>query len=158
MKTLIVYASKHGCTAGAVRTLEERLLGEVSLVDIGNEKPQGVDLYDTVIVGGSIHAGSIQKKVRRFCDDNIDVLLEKRLGLFLCCMYEGDEEEKQFENSFDPRLRDHAAARGLFGGRFDFEKMNFFERAIVKKVAGVTESVSSLRPDAIEAFAEEIVG
>jgi menaquinone-dependent protoporphyrinogen oxidase len=68
-------------------------------------------------------------------------------------MYEGETAQKQFDEAYPAELRTHASASGLFRGAFDFDKMGFMEKAIVKKVAGVTESVDKLDIDTIEAFA-----
>ncbi|MCK5056889.1 MAG: hypothetical protein KAT34_09555 [Candidatus Aminicenantes bacterium] len=47
-------------------------------------------------------------------------------------------------------------AAGLFGGEFNFYMMNFLEKAIVKKVAGVTDSISKIKGDQINQFAAAI--
>ena len=67
MKTLILYATRHGCAEKCATKL-----------------------------GGSIHAGKIQKGVKDFCAKNLEVLKGKRLGLYLCCMEEGPKAEAQF--------------------------------------------------------------
>jgi len=157
MRTLIAYATNHGCSAAAAARLAARLGGDAVVVDLrDNDKPD-LARFDAVVVGGSIHAGQVQKAVRRFCAANAAALRGKRLGLFLCCMYEGDTARQQLEAAFPSELRAHASATGLFGGAFDFERMSFIERAIVKKVAGVSESVSRLDEAAIERFAAELL-
>ncbi len=40
---------------------------------------------------------------------------------------------------------------------FDFDRMNFLERKIVKKVAGVEGSISRISEEAIERFAADLV-
>jgi len=84
-------------------------------------------------------------------------LKQKTLGLFLCCMEKGKKAQEQFDAAFSKGLRAHAAAQGLFGGEFDFSRMNFLERKIVKKVAGVEGSVSRISEEAIELFAADLV-
>lgn len=152
-KTLIVYATTHGCAESAAQTLSSLLDGEVTLVDL--KKQSGLDLgaFSTIIVGGSIHAGQVQRRVKRFCQTNRQTLIQKRLGLYLCCMEEGEKAQQQFDMAFPADLREHAAASGLFGGEFDFAKMNFLQRAIVRKVAGIDRSVSKVKPENIRRFA-----
>jgi menaquinone-dependent protoporphyrinogen oxidase len=158
MSTLIVYVTTHGCTEKAAQMLEELLDDDVSLVNLKRNSRPDLSSFNTIIIGGSIHAGQIQRRVKRFCQDHLDTLKQKRLGLFLCCMEEGDTAQKQFDEAFPAELRTHAAATGLFGGEFDFDKMNFFYRAIVKKVAGITESVSKIKKDNIHQFAAALNG
>lgn len=158
MSTLIVYVTTHGCTEKAAQMLEELLNDDVSLVNLKKSSRPDLSSFDTIIIGGSIHAGQIQRRVKRFCLDHLDTLKQKRLGLFLCCMEEGATAQKQFDEAFPAELRTHAAVTGLFGGKFDFDKMNFFYRAIVKKVAGITESVSKIKKDNIHQFAAALNG
>jgi menaquinone-dependent protoporphyrinogen oxidase len=152
MKTLIIYMSHHGTTRKVVDRLES---------DIGTEHTQSIDLgkndapdlsdAETIIIGGSIHMGQIQSKIKRFCELQKEVLLKKRLGLFLCFMNEelGVEE---FNNAYPAELRNHAIAHGLFGGELLMDKMNFIEKFIIRIVAKETRSVSRLNYPAIDRF------
>lgn len=153
MKLLIVYLSRHGCAEKAAHILAEKLEGEVMLVNLKKEKRPDISNCNSVIIGGSIHAGKIQDGIRKFCHKNMDQLLRLKVGLYLCCMEQGETAWKQFDEAFPEKLRDHAIARGLFGGEFNFEKMSFFEQKIVEKVANVTESKSMMDLDAIQEFA-----
>ena len=157
MKSLIVYCSSHGTTEKAVRFLCEGLKGEVLAVDLKREKVK-YDLrdYDTVIIGGSIHVGNVQRKIKQFISYNLDTLLEKEVGLFLCCMRDGETAIEQFNNAFPQELRKNSAAMGLFGGEFLLSEMNFLEKQIVKKVSGATIDQSNLDYDAIKEFVSKI--
>jgi menaquinone-dependent protoporphyrinogen oxidase len=159
MGTLIVYMTTHGCTEKAARSLAALLRDrDVHLVNLKKQKPGDISAYDTVIIGGSIHAGRIQGKVKRFCQNHLEILRQRRLGLFLCCMEEGENAVKQFTEAFPEELRTHAAVTGLFGGEFNIPRMNFLQRAIVKKVANITESISRLKEDQIHQFADALKG
>ena len=155
--TAIVYMSKHGTTEKVVLDIYERLNNsEVELIDLRKTKSPDISDCDTIIIGGSIHAGSIQKRVKDFCETNLDVLLKKRVALFICCMYEEVQAKEQFENAFPEALRNHSIKNDILGGEFLFDKMNFFERTIVKKIAGVKENVSQINKQKIKEFAEEL--
>ncbi|MCD9020689.1 flavodoxin domain-containing protein [Cohnella silvisoli] len=153
MKTLIVFCSTHGACEKAARMVGDLMTGKVDFADldqVGNPDPGP---YDAVIIGGSIHAGSIQRKVMKFIQSRGDVLSKKKLGLFLCCMYQGDKAIEQFEKAFPLSLREISASCGLFGWEFYFSKMNFLERSMVKMVSGTTQDVSNLDLEAIRNFA-----
>lgn len=156
MKTAIIYATKHGCTDKCAHTLANELETGPALFNIESKQDIDINKYENIIIGGSIHAGMINKKIKSFISKNERILLNKKLGLFLCCMYEGDKALEQFENAFPKTIRDKASAHGLFGGEFDFDKMNFIEKTIVKKVANVEQSVSKINYSNIKAFAEKI--
>jgi menaquinone-dependent protoporphyrinogen oxidase len=158
MSTLIAYVSQHGAAEKAARQLEGKLQDEVTVVNLKkNARPDPAG-FDTVIIGGSIHAGKIQKAVKKFCQKNLDILTQKRLGLYLCCMEEGETAQKQFDEAYPAELRKHAAACGLFGGEFNFDRMNFLEKKIIQKVAGVSESVCKIKEEQIDQFARIING
>ncbi len=124
---------------------------KVDLVNLRDKPLPPLSGYDTVIIGGSVHMGRIQEKIRKFCSDNEADLLRKRLGLYLCHMCEGEKAASQFKGAFSEKLRDHAMAKGLFGGEFTLEKMNRAERELISST-GVEKSVSHLDKKAIEGF------
>ncbi len=152
MSTLIVYSSKHGCTEECAFELKEKLSNSTTLISAKELKKLDSQDYDTIIIGGSIYAGTVQSSIQKFCQKHFKNLLQKTIGLFLCCMYKDDKAKKQFEKAFPRELRNHAKATGLFGGAMNLEKMNVLEKAIVKKVVGVTESTSDINHKAIEDF------
>jgi len=152
MKTLIVYASKHGCAKKAAEKLSEAFGDGTEVSDIRSNAKIDIAGFDRIIIGGSIHAGRIQKNVKNFIKKNLAQLLEKQIGLYICCMEEGERADKEFTSAFPKQLIDYADAKGFFGGEFNFEKMNFIERFIVKKIAKVTESVSNFKEDNIIDF------
>jgi menaquinone-dependent protoporphyrinogen oxidase len=156
MKSLIVYCSSHGTTERAAQILRESLAGEVTIVDLKKKSVLDLASFDVVVIGGSIHAGNIQRKVKQFIQDQLPVLLTKKVGLFLCCMHEGEQANLQFEQAFPKELREKSLSNGLFGGEFNFARMNFLERQIVKKVAGVKEDKSTFNEAIIHQFAEQL--
>ena len=156
MKTLITYSTSHGCTERTAVELKKILGGEVQLENLKNNSSLNLDDYDRVIIGGSIHAGQIQKRVKDFCAKNLDKLKTKELGLFICCMEEGENAQKQLLNAFPEVLHEVAKSTAVFGGAFDFGKLNFLERLVVKKVAKVRESTSKVDHQAIHTFSKRM--
>jgi menaquinone-dependent protoporphyrinogen oxidase len=156
MKTLIVYATQHGCTQKISEQMKDYLGGDVTLKNLKKESVPSLQNYDRIIIGGSIHAGQIQKKVKEFCHEYLAELQQKELGLFICCMEEGEMARKQLENAYPEELFLRAKASASFGGAFDFERMNFFERMIVKKVAHVKQSTSKVDFDAVRSFSKRM--
>ncbi len=148
--------SKHGTTEKVARRIAEKQPDTpVELINLRENKNPDIEDFDTVIIGGSIHAGTIQKRVTNFCKNNIELLLKKRTGLFLCCMMK-EKGDEQFKAVFPGQLRNHAVANTCVGGEFLFEKMNFLERAIVKKAAQTEKSVSKLDETAIADFVGQL--
>ncbi len=153
MKTLIIYASKHGTTSEIAERVS-RLIGinKCRVVNIDEEILPSLSEFDTVIIGGSIYFGKIQKKIQRFCEIYAEELLQKRVGLFICCM-KRQAERVEFNNAFPAILIEHATAKGIFGGEFKFDNLNFVEKMIVKKSVGVDKSVRRINAQSINHFA-----
>ena len=152
MKTAIIFASKHGATEKCANILHQKLNNEATLINLKTEKNPEIDGFDAVIIGGAIYAGNLDKRVLKFIELNKPALLTMKLGLFICCMYEGDVRKQQFNTVYDEELRKHAIAHGQFGGCFDFKKMNFVERTMVRMAAKVKESTEKFDFDNIDSF------
>jgi len=71
-------------------------------------------------------------------------------------MEQADKAAKQLREAFPSELLNHAEAAEIFGGEFNFEKMNFIERFIVKRVAGVDKSVSKFNKESFANFVREM--
>ncbi len=157
-KTLIVFATKHGCAEKCAGKVGAALSGEITTLNVKDAGKIDLAAYDAVVVGGSIHAGKIQRSIQAFCARHGIALKGKRLGLFLCHMEEGAKADEEFAASFPKELIDAAAARGLFGGALDLERMKWLERFVVKKMGKVSASVSKINEGNIAAFARALDG
>lgn len=140
MKILIVYGTKYGCTKKCVENLKTLLNGDTTILSAKNIKVN-VDKFDTVIIGGSVYMGKIQKEVSQFCKKNKRKLLQKKLALFVCC-YTPKETEGFFESLYYKELISHAYFITSLGGEMNYEKMNFLYRKMfqtLKKIDGFNE-------------------
>lgn len=159
MSTLIIYASKHGTTEKCAKNLSEKLTEKADLISLKQNTELDISTFETIIIGGSIYAGKIQKEISNFCSQNLELLKNKKLGLFICCM-NSKEAEKQIENSYPKELLDIAHAKENFGGEFLYKDMNFMEKAIVKMVSKslpkTDSKASTIFEENINKFAELI--
>lgn len=157
MDTAVIYATTHGTTRKAAGMIMQEMGDpDIALFELGKDKKPDLAMFGRIIIGGSIHAGRIQASVRNFCRQNMVELLQKEIGLFLCGM-NVPEYKTQFENAFPQLLRSHAKSSRVVGGEFLFDKMNFFQKLIVRKVSGINQSVSRIDESAIGEFAREMV-
>lgn len=153
MKSLIIYATKYGCVEKAAKMLQSKMPGEVQLVNVGKEKVPSLQNYDTIILGGSIYIGKIQKKLTNYINNNLSTLLQKRIGLFICAGEPEPVRSKELATAFPPELFNQALAKEVFGYEFDMEKINFLDKFIMRKVKGVTQSHFALSAENIDNFA-----
>lgn len=155
MKTAIIYYSKHGTTERVAHLIGEKLSPEpeyISLKEFHNPDIQG---YDRIILGTSIYAGYPGRLMSKFCNKNRAQLEQKIIALFICGMNDTQEVE-QLKKAFPEYLHSNAVAEAILGGEFLFDKMNFIEKFITRKISKVVCSVSNLRYDAITVFLDKM--
>jgi menaquinone-dependent protoporphyrinogen oxidase len=147
MKTLILYGTQYGYTADCAGQLTNLLEGETTLVDLTRQSTPDLAGYDAVIIGGSIYMGKIQERVSGYCAAHAGELLQKRLGLFLCCGMP-ENLQQSLEASFPEALREKAAAIGCFGGELRTGRMKPVHRLIAKMMEKATAKDGIKPPEA----------
>ena len=151
MATLIAYATKHGCTEKCAKELQKQL-GKAELWNLKNGEPD-LTKYDTVILGTSVYAGMPRKPLKAFVQKYGAELAKKKLGLFLCCMADGEQAIKHMQDAYSPELRSAARAQGVLGGGYILSDMGAFEKFIVKMVSGKNvEDSFAVRQDVMDEF------
>ncbi|MDX9846768.1 MAG: flavodoxin domain-containing protein [Tenuifilaceae bacterium] len=155
MKTAIIYATSHGTSEKVAQQIQVELGNNAQLFNLKQNKIIDLTPFKTVVIGGSIHAGQMQGRVKKFCKRNLVELLKKRIALYMVGMNE-PEFEAEFNNAFPELLRNHSISSKCVGGEFLLEKMNFFEKLIVKKVSGVDKRVSKIDEEKIKELVKEI--
>ncbi len=134
-KTLIAYSTTLGCTEQCASRLKEDLGEGVEMIRISRRRRFNLNNYDTIIIGGSIHEGMIQRSVYKFCESNLDELIKKAVGLFVCCMDAEANEQELIQRAFPDSLVKHALASGFFGGELNIKKMNLLQKIMTRKAA-----------------------
>lgn len=142
MKTLIVFAGKYGMTAAYAREMAA-LIGEgAELVDLTACKPHSVSVQDveSLIIGSAVYAGQARSPFKKFIEMHAQELMQKRLMFFLCGLSSTEADQQQaIQNIIPETLRNHAQKVGFLPGKMQVEKMNFFERMILKMVEKAQE-------------------
>ncbi len=155
MKTAIIYASSHGTTERIAQQIKNEMGNNAQLFNLKTSKLIDLSQFEQIVIGGSIHAGQMQGRVKKYCKQNMVALLQKRVALFMCGMNEPGFED-EFNNAFPELLRKHAIVSKCVGGEFLFEKMNYLEKLIVKKVSGITQNVSKIDEKKIRELVNEL--
>lgn len=157
MNTAIIYTTKHGAAEKAAESLKQQLPGSVELINLRKDSNPLLDPFETVILGGSIYMGQPQKELSRFIKGNLKLLLTKRVGLYLCA---GQTDlkmlEQEMNSAFPAELQERALVKEVFGYEYDFSKLNFLEKLVVRKVVGKNQSEFALSAGKIQSFAEEM--
>ncbi len=157
MKTLIAYTTKYGSVEKSANLLKNLLNDHVTVKNLKDEKIKTLELYDTVILGGSIYKGKIQPELTDFVKSNMSLLLNKKIGLFINAG-ESDpvKRDKQFEDSFPPKIYAHAFSKHIFGDEIDFKKLSLIEKGMLYLIKKTKESYSNLDINEINKMANEI--
>lgn len=135
MNTLIAYSTTLGCTEQCASKLKDDLGNGVEMVRISRRRRYNLEQYETIIIGGSIHEGMIQRSVYKFCENNLEVLLKLQVGLFVCCMDPDANEQELIDRAFPEKLVKHALSSGFFGGELNIKKMNLLQKIMTRKAA-----------------------
>jgi len=156
MKTLILYATKHGAAREIARRISERFNG-AEACDLKQNAIPDLSGYDCVIFGSSIYAGMMLKEARIFLSQNAGALQGKRLGLFISGM--GTDNEKEVLSSVFPEgLLNSAKAAGILGGIFDPQKAGVFGRFIMKIASKQSGYRDTIDDDKIGEFVKAVRG
>lgn len=157
MKTAIIYYSKKATTQKVAKIISEKLNSQEGLIDLKNKPFIDISTYERIIIGSPIYAGNSHNKVKKFIASNLNHLLNKEIGLYVCGM-ERDEakQREELERAYPKELIDKAKSKQFLGGEFLFENMNFFEKMIIKKIAKTDKSISEINQHSIDKFVQEL--
>jgi menaquinone-dependent protoporphyrinogen oxidase len=134
MKTLVLYASKTGVTEDCAIHISKNL-EHTEIQNVKKDKKNQLKDFDRIMIGSPIYIGGPLKAISSYVLAHKDELMKKELFLFTC----GAESEKEprfyLEKAFSSQICNHAKDMLYFGTELRFEKMGFFGRFIMKKIA-----------------------
>ncbi len=154
MKTVIVYATTHGSTKKCAVLLQEKLQGESHLVNLEENPYPNISGYDAVIIGGSIHCGQINYRVKKFSFANQASLQKKKIGIYICFMDDERKAKKCVSDSIPKPLIESAFSIGYFGGELKLDAMSDFEKMLIQRIKPVDHSMSRINLEKIDNFAK----
>ena len=140
-QVLVAYATKYGATAEIAEKIGEvlRQAGLPSDV-VPADRVGNLGAYQAVVLGSAVYMGQWRKEATKFLQANETVLAEKPVWLFSSGPTgEGDPAELlqgwQLPGKLQP-IADRIGPRDItaFHGALDANKLNFFERWILKNV------------------------
>jgi len=160
LKVAVIYYSKYGTTEKVASSIVEKLMetNEVECFSLKKNLNPDISGFNWVILGTPIYAGQPSKKMKAFCKKNEPVLLEKKTALFVCGMEPyRKKREKEVKDAYPNVLQDKAFVAAFLGGAFLFERMNFVERLIIRKIAKTYKTVERILWDDINDFVRKIL-
>lgn len=132
MKTLIVYSSSYGFTERCARRIAANLGEETTdVMRIRKLLMPDIRGYDKVIIGSPVYMGQIDTWIKLFCENKLDQLLEKEVGIFVCCG-RLEQVNEVIGVSFPKQLITAAKGVEVLGGEVDLERLRPHHRFVIK--------------------------
>lgn len=113
MAILILYATKTGASEQCATVLNDELSSS-TICNIELAKPN-IAVYDSIILRAGVRDGKIYKPIRDFIKKNHEVLLDKKMGYFIC-NEKAKETETIIHSNIPADLRETALCIESFGG------------------------------------------
>ena len=140
-RVLVAYATKYGATAEIGEKIGQVLRRTGLDVDVlAVDRVNDLTPYNAVVLGSAFYMGRWRKEATKFLKNNEKVLAERPVWLFSSGPTgEGDAMELtdgwHFPKGLQP-IADRIKPRdiAIFHGAIELEKLNFFEKWIIKKV------------------------
>jgi menaquinone-dependent protoporphyrinogen oxidase len=133
----------YGTTEGQTARIADRIAAvirsrgvEAQALDLKQSTDVGLDGYDAVIVGGSIHMGKHEEHVVDFVQKN-RIRLERLPSAFFSVSLaaHGDlENARAYVENFEQQTGWRPAQVGLFSGALLYRQYGFLKRLMMKKI------------------------
>lgn len=135
MTVLVAYASKHGSTQGIAEAIGERLRERGVDAEVRPVREvDGLERYDTVVLGSAVYLGAWLKEATAFLDRHEERLRRVPLWLFSSGPTAADQG---MDLAVSAKLRERLDALGardhhLFRAALDAKKLSLLERTAIK--------------------------
>jgi len=145
MKTLIIYGTRYGATAGTSEEIAKVLREEgfnVWVVNAKEEKVDDISEYELIIVGSGMRIDRWTKEPEKFLKKFKKELTKKNVAVFISsgvqAIYEHEGNTEAMERAWKKYLEEKAEkyslnpiAMAIFGGVLNFDKMGWMTRKTV---------------------------
>lgn len=156
MKTIIIYTTKYGCAEKAAYLLKSKLGEETEVINLMYAKEPTLDRYDTVILGGSIYFGKIQKEMSQYCIKHQTELSGKRLGLFICAGTKAELAVEELKSAYPEELYNKAVIKEVLGDEIYPNKLSLMDRFVLRMIGQKNRNGAGLSTEKLEKFAFDL--
>jgi menaquinone-dependent protoporphyrinogen oxidase len=143
-KILVAYATKAGSTAEVAEFIGKTLREQGADVDVRAAKDvKDVREYRAAVIGSGIYAGKWLPDALGLIERNREAFREMPVAYFMVCatLKDDTEENRRKVALYSDSAKALAAPVdvGLFGGKIDYARMNFFFRFMLKNMMKAPE-------------------
>ena len=100
--------------------------------------------YENIILGSCIYVGQINKELKKFIDHQHDILMQKKLGIFLACAFE-EQFNTHLKSNFPADIMNHSELNINLGGKLQKDKLNFAHRVLVNMIEKTEEGKKPIK-------------
>lgn len=162
-RVLVTYASKYGATKEIAEKISQTLAESGLTVDLRPAQESGdVSIYDAIILGSAVYAGSWRRDAVEFLQRNEHLLAERPTWFFSSGPTgEGEDPQEMMKGWNFPEAQQDIADRirprgiAIFHGALEMDKLNFAEKLIIRGMRVATGDYRDWK--AIKAWTDDIV-
>ncbi|MCA9381964.1 hypothetical protein KC660_00985 [Candidatus Dojkabacteria bacterium] len=130
MKKLILYKTKWGTTKQYCEWIKEDV-ADAEIANVDEFDVNKLSEFDLIVLGSLTYMGKIQGV--KFLENNWNTLKTKKVYLFSIGMIPTEDPASiESYNAIPEEIRNGLAGYEKFPGKVDVNKLNFFEKLIVK--------------------------
>jgi len=170
MKSAIIYSSIDGQTKKICEVIKENLTNnsEHELISIENSSKLNIENYDCIIIGASIRYGKHNSKVLSFVKKNINLIKKQKTVFFsvnVVARKKGKDtpDTNPYVQKFIKKTKWRPNKLGVFAGKVDYPKYNFFNKNIIRFIMYLTKGPTDISQtyeftnwESVRSFAQEI--
>ena len=170
MKSAIIYSSIDGQTKKICEVIKENLTNnsEHELISIENSSKLNIENYDCIIIGASIRYGKHNSKVLSFVKKNINLIKKQKTVFFsvnVVARKKGKDtpDTNPYVQKFIKKTKWRPNKIGVFAGKVDYPKYNFFNKNIIRFIMYLTKGPTDISQtyeftnwESVRNFAQEI--
>ena len=143
-KSLIIFSSVDGHTKSICKKISEHIQSEECDIYSISDIPSNLNEYKTIIIGASIRYGSYRKELYKFINKNKSLLDTKNNAFFsvnAVARKSGKDspETNPYLVKFLKNIQWVPNNIGVFAGKIDYPKYNFFDKYAIKFIMWITK-------------------
>ena len=169
MKSLILYSSTDGHTKKICDFINANSTkNNFEILSINNVLDFDLEKYELIVLGASIRYGKHKAEVLKFVNRNLETLNRKKNAFFSVNVVARKPEKNSpdtnpYIKKFLKKTKWIPKKLGVFAGKVDYPKYNFFNRLIIRFImlitkgpTDITKSYEFTNWDDIKKFAQDL--
>lgn len=135
MKGIIIFASRSGNTNKIASKLHELIENhEFERHNIIENKNPDIESKDIIVLGSYMRRQLADPDIIEFTQKNKDILLKKKVYIFVLASEEGETYQREIRNSFPQKLLDKVEVVNI-GAILNLDQVGFVDKVMLQEMA-----------------------